>query len=71
MLVSVSSTVQFKQLTVYKGKCTVLYSLAQVHFFNQIMYMENIHIAKLMAPGKEPFRFSDMNVKSTITNITA
>ena len=51
ILVSVSYTVQFKQLNICTDECTVLYSLAQVHFSNQIMFMQNMPIAKLITSG--------------------
>ena len=39
MLVSVSCNMPFKQLIICTDECTVLYSLAQVHFSNQMMYL--------------------------------
>ena len=51
MLVSVSCTVQFKQLGICTDECTVLYSLAQVHVSNQMMYIQysQINDVKLRA----------------------
>ena len=51
MLVSVNCTAQFKQQIICTDECTVLYSLAQGHFSNQIKYMQNIRIAKLLMSG--------------------
>ena len=51
MLVSVSCTVQFKQLSICTDECTVLYSLAQVHVSNQMMDLQysQINDVKLRA----------------------
>ena len=38
-------------LIICTDEFTVLYSLAQVHFYNEIMYMQNIHITKLVTTG--------------------
>ena len=51
MLVSVSCTAQFKQLSICTDECTVLYSLAQVHVSNQMMDLQysQINCVKLRA----------------------
>jgi hypothetical protein len=53
MMVSVSCSVQYKQLIICTVECTVLHGLAKAHFANQIMSMQNAYIARLM-PVYEP-----------------
>ena len=50
MLVSVSCTVQFKQLGICTDECTVLYSLAQVHVSNQI---NDVKLRAIQISGQE------------------
>jgi hypothetical protein len=47
-MVSVICTAKYKQLIICTVYCTVQYSLAQAHFANQIMSMQNTYTAKLM-----------------------
>ena len=50
MLVSVSCTVQFKQLGICTDECTILYSLAQVHVSNQI---NDVKLRAIQISGQE------------------